>query len=103
MAIPRRFPVFAFIVAVFARVHRVVEVITNGLLKGISFGKVVVAVTRMARETREPFGLMDVRFGTPLTPSLSSIGDRVTGPAIFIGGFSDELKVKRFEIGDLLF
>jgi hypothetical protein len=103
VAIPRRFPVFAFVVTLLARIHGVVKVIADGFLKGISFGKVVVAVTRMARETREPFGLMDVRFGTPLTPSLSSIGDRVTGPAIFIGGFSDELKVKRFEIGDLLF
>ena len=103
MAIPRRFPVFAFIVAVFTGVHGVIEVIADGLLKGISFGKVVVAVTRMARETGEPVGLMDIRFGAPLAPSLFSVGDRVTGPTILIGGFSDDLKVKSFEISDLLF
>ena len=103
MANPRGFSVFAFIVAVFAGVHGVVEVITDGLLKGISFGKVVVGVTRMARETSESLGLMDIRFGTPLTPSLFSVGGRVTGPTTLIGGFSDDLKVKSLEIGDLLF
>jgi hypothetical protein len=103
VAIPRRFPVFAFIVAVFAGVHGVIEVIADGLLKGISFGKVVVGVTRMARETRESPGFMDIRFGTPLAPSFFSIGDRVTGPTILIEGLSDDLKVKSFEISDLLF
>ena len=103
MAIPRRFPVFPFVVTVFAGVHGVVEVIADGFLKGISLGKVVVGVTRMARETSEPLGLMDIRFGTPLAPSLFSVGDRVTGPTILIGGPSDDLNVKSLEISDLLF
>jgi hypothetical protein len=89
-------------VAVFTGVHGVVEVIADGLLKGISFGKVVVGVTRMARETREPLGLMEIRFGPPLAASLFSVGDRVTGPTILIGGLSDDLKVKSLEISDLL-
>ena len=103
MAIPRRFPVFSFVIAVFTGVHGVVEVIADSLLKGISFGKVVAEVTRMARETSEPFGLVDIRFGVPLAPSLLSIGDHMAGPAILIGGLSDNLKVKSFEISDPLF
>ena len=103
MTIPRRFPVLAFVMAVFTGVHGVVEVIADGLLKGISFGKVVVGVTRMARETSEPFGLVDIRFGVPLAPSLLSVGDRMSGPTILIGGLSDNLKVKSFEISDPLF
>jgi hypothetical protein len=47
VAIPRRFPVLAFVVAVFTGVHGVVEVIADGLLEGISFGKIVAEVTRM--------------------------------------------------------
>jgi hypothetical protein len=80
--------------AIFTGVHGVVEVIPDSLLKGISFGKVVAEVTRMARETSEPFGLVDIRFGVPLAASFFSVGDRVTGPTIFIGGLSDDLKVK---------
>jgi hypothetical protein len=90
-------------VTIFAGVHGVIEVITDSLLKGISFGKVMVGVTRMARETSEPLGFMNIRFGTPLAPSLFSVGDRVTGPTTLIGGLSDDLKVKSLEISDLLF
>ena len=103
MAVPGRSPVFALVVAIFAGVHGVIQVIANSFLKGISFGKVVVTVTWVTRETSEPFGLVDIRLGVPLAPSLLSVGDRVTGPAILIGGLSDNLKVKSFEISDPLF
>ena len=58
MFISGRFLVLTFVVAVFAGMHCVIEVITNCLLQGIPFSEVVLLVAWMAGHTVETFRFM---------------------------------------------
>ncbi len=103
MSISRCFFILSFVMAVFAGIHGIVEVIPYRLLEGIPFCKVMFLITWMARNTVEPFGFMDIRLRTPLTTSFLSIGDGMTGPTIFIRRSSDDLEMKILKIGHLFF
>jgi hypothetical protein len=85
------------------RIHRIVEIITDGLLKGIPLCKVVFPDIGMAGNTIQALGFMDICFRTPLTSPLFSIRVCMTGPTIFIRGSSDDLEVEILEIRHLFF
>ena len=50
----------AFVMTVLAGIHGIVQVASHGLLDRIPLGKIVVFVTRMARDASETFGVMDI-------------------------------------------
>jgi hypothetical protein len=54
----------------------------------------------MAGDASEAFGVVDIRLWGPLTASPFSVGDRMTRPTILIRGFSHNLNVKIFKVGD---
>src|SRR4030042_5120367 len=74
MSVPWRFLIFTSIMASFTRMHGVVEVIPYSLPKGIPFSEIVFPVTRMARNTMQVLGLMDICLRAPLTSPLPSVG-----------------------------
>jgi hypothetical protein len=103
MSIPWRSLIFTSVMAALTRMHGVVEVIPYGLLKGIPFGKVVIPVTGMARNTVQAFGLMDICLRAPLTSSLLSIGESMTEPAISVRRSPDDLKMDVIKFRNLFF
>jgi hypothetical protein len=102
MFVPGRFLVLALIVAILARIHGIIKVLPYGLLEGLSLGKIVFLIARMAGDAMDIFCFMDIRVRTPLAASLLSIGDGMTGPAVLVRRCPDDLLVETFEVGSLL-
>lgn len=94
MSVPGCVLVFSPVMAVFAGIHGIVEIIPDRLLKRIPFGKIMLLVARVARNAVQAFRFMDVGLRAPLTASLLAVRAGVAEPAIFVRRFSDDLKMK---------
>jgi hypothetical protein len=93
----------AFVMAVLAGIHGMIQVGSNRLLDCIPFCKIVILITRMAGDASEAFGVMDIGFCAPLTTSSFSVGDRMTGPTILVRRAFDNLNVEIFKISHFFF
>ena len=102
MSVSRSLLVFALVVAVFTRRHRIVEVVSYRFLYRVPLRKVVFDITGMASDAAQPLRFVDIRFRAPLSTSFPTIRCGVAGPAILIEGLSNNLEAEIFEIRHLL-
>jgi hypothetical protein len=95
--------ILASVMAVFTGMHAVVQIISYGLLAGISFRKIVILITWVTGNAVEAFRFMDIFFYIPLAAYPSSVGCGVARPTVLVGGLPDDLKLKIFKIRHLFF
>src|SRR5208337_296246 len=74
----------ASVMAVFAGMHAVVQIVSYRLLEGIPFGKIMFFIAWMTGDTVEALCFMDIPFRIPLTACPSSIGCGMAEPTTLI-------------------